>query len=71
MLEKVVSFFTSIVSKESASPDPNFGMDTVTVFNNMMAVIKANIAPILILMGLMLGAGWVIKYFRKARKGSI
>lgn len=47
------------------------GLDGTTLFANMIAVIKDNIAPILALMGLALGAGWVIKYFRKARKGGI
>lgn len=61
----------SIISFETATPNPDFGLDGASVFNNMMTVIKGNIAPILLLMGLMLGAGWVIKYFRKARKGSI
>lgn len=49
----------------------NFGFNASTVFNNMMTVISANIAPIMGLMGVMLGAGWVIQYFRRARKGSI
>lgn len=56
---------------EGTTANPNFGFDGITVFNNMMTVISANIVPILTLMGLMLGAGWVIKYFKAARKGTI
>lgn len=62
------SFLTSGILFEGSSA---FGFTADTVFSNMMSVITANIAPILTLMGLMLGAGWVIKYFRRARKGSI
>lgn len=49
----------------------NFGLDATSVFNGMMQIISSNIAPILTLMGLMLGAGWVIKYFKKARHGTM
>ncbi len=71
MLNYISSLLGSFVSAEGTTANPNFGFDGVTVFNQMMTVISANIVPILTLMGLMLGAGWVIKYFRKARKGSI
>lgn len=69
MLHTVMSLIGVLAEGETASV--NFGFDGVTVFNNMMSVITGNIVPILTLMGLMLGAGWVIKYFKRARKGSI
>lgn len=62
---------SSIVVLEGETANVNFGLDATTVFNQMMSVISGNIVPILTLMGLMLGAAWVIKYFKKARKGSI
>lgn len=61
----------TMVHLEGETANVNFGLDATTVFNQMMSVISGNIVPILTLMGLMLGAAWVIKYFKKARKGSI
>ena len=61
----------SVFAFEGETANVNFGLDATSVFNQMMSVISGNIVPILGLMGLMLGAGWVIKYFRKARNGSI
>jgi hypothetical protein len=61
----------TMVHLEGETASVDFGLDAVQVFNQMMSVIKGNIVPILTLMGLMLGAAWVIKYFKKARKGSI
>lgn len=62
---------SSLVVLEGETANVNFGLNATTVFNQMMSVISGNIVPILTLMGLMLGAAWVIKYFKKARKGSI
>lgn len=62
------AFLTTAVNFEGVTA---FGFNADSVFSGMMSVIAANIAPILALMGLMLGAGWVVKYFRRARKGSI
>lgn len=61
----------SVFAFEGETAAYDFGLDAASVVSGMLNVIKANIGPILALMGLMLGAGWVIKYFRKARKGSI
>lgn len=66
----LINALNSVLFAETTA-NVNFGFDGVSVFNNMMSVISGNIAPILALMGLMLGAGWVIKYFKRARKGSI
>lgn len=66
----IINALISVLAAETTA-NVNFGFDGVSVFNNMMSVISGNIAPILALMGLMLGAGWVIKYFKRARKGSI
>lgn len=49
----------------------SFGFDPTTVVTGMFAVISQNIVPILTLMGITLGAGWVVKYFKHARKGKI
>lgn len=49
----------------------SFGFDATTVITGMFAVISQNIVPILTLMGITLGAGWVVKYFKHARKGKI
>lgn len=62
---------SSLIMLEGETANVTFGLDATTVFNQMMSVISGNIVPILTLMGLMLGAAWVIKYFKKARKGSI
>lgn len=67
----IKGLLSSIVVLEGETANVNFGLDATTVFNQMMSVISGNIVPILTLMGLMLGAAWVIKYFKKARKGSI
>lgn len=48
-----------------------FGLDAATVVTGMFAVISQNIVPILTLMGITLGAAWVVKYFKHARKGKI
>lgn len=48
-----------------------FGFDAGPVVSGMFSVITANIGPILALMGITLGAGWVVKYFKHARKGKI
>lgn len=48
-----------------------FGFDATTVVTGMFAVISQNIVPILTLMGITLGAAWVVKYFKHARKGKI
>lgn len=48
-----------------------FGFDAAAVVTGMFSVIKDNIGPILALMGITLGAGWVVKYFKHARKGKI
>lgn len=66
----LINGLMSVLAAETTA-SVNFGFDGISVFNNMMSVISGNIAPILTLMGLMLGAGWVIKYFKRARKGSI
>lgn len=49
----------------------SFGFDASTVVTGMFAVIGQNIVPILTLMGITLGAAWVVKYFKHARKGKI
>lgn len=49
----------------------SFGFDAATVVTGMFAVIGQNIVPILTLMGITLGAAWVVKYFKHARKGKI
>lgn len=48
-----------------------FGFDAAAVVSGMFSVIKANIGPVLALMGITLGAAWVVKYFKHARKGKI
>lgn len=48
-----------------------FGFDAAAVVGGMFSVIKDNMGPILALMGITLGAGWVVKYFKHARKGKI
>ena len=68
---KLLALVSGLVHLEGETANVNFGLDATTVFNQMMSVISGNIVPILTLMGLMLGAAWVIKYFKKARKGSI
>lgn len=47
------------------------GLNAATVFNGMIAMVSANIIPILTLMGLALGMGWVVQYFNSARKGRL
>jgi hypothetical protein len=48
-----------------------FGFDATAVVTGMFSVIKDNMGPILALMGITLGAAWVVKYFKHARKGKI
>lgn len=47
------------------------GLNAATVFNGMISMVSANIIPILTLMGLALGMGWVVQYFNSARKGRL
>lgn len=61
---------TNILS-ENQNPDYNVGLDASTVFNGMITLVRTNIVPILTLMGLALGMGWVIQYFNSARKGRL
>lgn len=61
---------TNILS-ETQNPDYNVGLDASTVFNGMITLVRTNIVPILTLMGLALGMGWVIQYFNSARKGRL
>ena len=67
-MAKLIGLLGTITHLEGETANVNFGLDATTVFNQMMSVISGNIVPILTLMGLMLGAAWVIKYFKKARK---
>jgi len=57
------------IHHESNTPEVDFGLNAATVFNGMMSVIKANLVPILTLMGLAIGAAWVVKYFNHAKNG--
>ena len=57
------------IAREASSYQ--FGFDAAAVVSGMFSVITANIGPILALMGITLGAGWVVKYFKHARKGKI
>lgn len=59
------------IAREAAPTGYQFGFDPVSVVTGMFSVITQNIAPILTLMGITLGAGWVVKYFKHARKGKI
>lgn len=59
------------ILNESSTPDYNVGLDAPTVFNGMLTMVRTNIVPILTLMGLALGMGWVIQYFNSARKGRL
>lgn len=59
------------ILNESSTPDYNVGLDASTVFNGMITLVRTNIVPILTLMGLALGMGWVIQYFNSARKGRL
>lgn len=59
------------IARETGATGYQFGFDAAAVVSGMFSVITANIGPILALMGITLGAGWVVKYFRHARKGKI
>ena len=59
------------VARDGAATGYQFGFDPATVVTGMFSVITQNIAPILTLMGITLGAAWVVKYFKHARKGKI
>lgn len=57
------------IAREASSYQ--FGFDAAAVVAGMFSVIKDNMGPILALMGITLGAGRVVKYFKHARKGKI
>lgn len=59
------------VARDGAATGYQFGFDPATVVTGMFSVITQNIGPILTLMGITLGAAWVVKYFKHARKGKI
>ncbi|MBF1117537.1 MAG: hypothetical protein HXL58_01655 [Solobacterium sp.] len=61
----------TIAREGGASGGYSFGFDAMSVVSGMFSVIKENIGPILTLMGITLGAAWVVKYFKHARKGKI
>lgn len=49
--------------------DGSFNFNAPLIFNGMMDVIGDNIVPIMTLLGIMMGAKWTWRYFRKAAKG--
>lgn len=59
------------IAREGGATGYQFGFDPATVVTGMFSVITQNIGPILTLMGITLGAAWVVKYFKHARKGKI
>ena len=67
----MIAHLITIAREGGAAGGYQFGFDAVAVVTGMFSVIKDNIGPILALMGITLGAAWVVKYFKHARKGSI
>ena len=67
----MIAHLITIAREGGAAGGYQFGFDAAAVISGMFSVIKDNIGPILTLMGITLGAGWVVKYFKRARKGSI
>lgn len=47
------------------------GLTATDVTGGFFQVISQNITTVLGLMGIMLGVTWILKRFRKARKGSL
>ena len=67
----MIAHLITIAREGGAAGGYSFGFDAAAVVSGMFSVITANIGPILSLMGITLGAGWVVKYFKHARKGKI
>ena len=67
----MIAHLITIARDAGAAGGYSFGFDVAAVVSGMFSVITANIGPILALMGITLGAGWVVKYFKHARKGKI
>lgn len=67
----MIAHLITIAREGGASGGYSFGFDAMSVVSGMFSVIKENIGPVLTLMGITLGAAWVVKYFKHARKGKI
>lgn len=67
----MIAHLLTIARETGGAGGYSFGFDASAVVSGMFSVITANIGPILALMGITLGAGWVVKYFKHARKGKI
>lgn len=47
------------------------GLDAASVFGGLLSVLTQNIAPIMTLMGLVLGLKYVMRAFKAASKGKV
>ena len=57
----MIAHLITIAREGGAAGGYSFGFDAAAVVSGMFSVITANIGPILALMGITLGAGWVVK----------
>lgn len=58
-----------LANADEVDVDGSFNFNPELIFNGMMDVIGDNIVPIMTLLGIMLGAKWTMRYFKKAAKG--
>lgn len=72
---KIASAIGALIRFAEGDPVPgttySLNLQAAEVTKGFFQVIADNILPILGLMGIMLGVTWVLKRFRKARKGSV
>lgn len=67
----LLAFIEAWFGEGTTSSDYSLGLSFQEVVSGVFGVVKANMLPILGLMGVMLGVYLAIRFFRKAKKGSI
>lgn len=68
---QVLNALKGVMMFAEGDPSYSLNLSAAEVTNGFFKVISDNILAVLTLMGIMLGVGWILKRFRKARKGSV